>query len=307
MKTFEIKKRNSEEVACWVIDANGVCPNTVIDNSERVTLIVKVDGVSKITAASSFTTNGLYNPGKNTKLFGGMKPYENIEMIAIDQSSEFFAEWGIAGPDALPFYDVDNGVDCKAIAFGKYYYKVVDFHAFVSTFSFDAKGEISRSNVREYLRTETAGIIKSYLASAIANKDMRVCQSEIAEYCTDIKESINKHLVSKGIEIYNFTFSKLSYDLEHERKRSAIDNARMDVNINKVMNEGKKDDIGVEDAAADVQVKLIDAVGRANGHGAEKINAEAKNGATAAFCPRCGTKNENARFCKSCGEKLPNV
>ena len=298
MKTLEIKKRNSEEVACWVVDAKGTAPNTVIDNPERVTLVVRIGGSSKITAAASFTPNGLYNPGKNTKLFGGTKPYDDIEVIAIDQSSEFFAEWGVAGPDALPFYDVDNGVDCKAVAFGKYYYKVVDFHAFLATFSFDAKGEISRSNVREYLRTATAEVIRSYLSSAIANKDMRVCQSQITEYCEDIKENVNKVLASKGIEVYNFAINKLSYDLEHERKRGAIDNARMDVNIHKVANEGKKDDISVQDAAADVQVKLINAQGQAAG-------GAAVNGAVGTvFCPRCGTKNENARFCKSCGEKL---
>lgn len=303
MKALEIKKRNSEEVACWTVDATGVAPNTLVDNAERVTLILKVDGVSKITAASSFTPNGLYNPGKNTKLFGGTKPYENIEIIAIDQSSEFFAEWGVAGPDAIPFFDVDNGVDCKVVSFGKYYYKIVDFHAFVSTFAFDAKGEISRSNVREYLRTETAGIIKSYLTSAIANKDLRECQGQIADYCEDIKQAVNKRIECKGIEIYNFTISKLSYDLEHERKRSAIDNARMEVNINRVTNEGKKDDISVQDAAADVQVKLIDAHGRANAQGQAKVDV-AQNEAIPVFCPRCGTKNENARFCKSCGEKL---
>ena len=57
-------------------------------------------------------------------------------------------------------------------------------------------------------------------------------------------------------------------------------------------------DISVQDAAADVQVKLIDAHGRAGKNIDKEIPIQV------IFCPRCGTKNEDSRFCKKCGEKL---
>ena len=340
MSTIEIKKRSSEELACWRVDLpeKSVTPNTVIENSANLTLLVKVDGKSKICAKSSFTVHSLYTPGKTTKLFGGNKPYESVEIIAIDQSSEFEAEWGIAGPNAIPSHDAENDVDCKVVAFGKYFYKIEDYYSFFNTLPFDSKGRISRDSIREYLRGETTGIIKSYLSSALAGADLRSCQSMLGTYSEAMKREINKHLELKGLTVYNLVIDRLAYDVRHESVRGAMDEARLNVKYQKILvegkkvvNEGKMDDLSVREAEAKLGIMCQEADARdlesrsksyavrteADGNYEAKksgsyftpaketvIREERAPEDKVVFCSQCGTRNEGANFCKKCGARL---
>ncbi len=342
--TVEIKKRSSEELACWRVEVSEeLTPNTTIDNSANLTLLVKLNGASYFCGKPSFTLYSLEAPGKKTKLIGGNKPYKTAEIIAIDQSSEFSAEWGIAGPNAIPSHDIENDVDCKVVAFGQYFYKIENYYSFFGTLPFDSRGRISRDSIREFLRGETTGIIKSYLATVLAGMDLRDCQSRLTAYNDDIKREINKHLEVKGLTVYNFVIDRLSYDNHHGGIRSAMDEAKMGVKYQKILNEGKKavnegklDDLSVREAEIKLdimrqQAEAKDVEARSNAY-AVRTEAEGdymakKNGtffnnreprryedsrertrapreSEAIFCSQCGTRNEDATFCKKCGARL---
>lgn len=303
MNKIQIQKRSAEEVACWRVDAEGVCPNTKIETDGGITVVVRVDGKIGIQMKSEATVLSLIEPGKNTKLFGGNKPYDKVEIFAIDQSSEFNAEWGLAGDLAIPCIDKEFGVDAKAVAFGDYFYKIENYNTFINSLPFNKKGEITRDGVREFLRGESSGIIKAYLSGELMGKDIRSCQAKLADYCEDLKENINRKLYTKGVTVYNFVISKLSYEPQHEAKRKALGDAKINVAINHVGNTGKLDDLDVVRKAADIDIDYI----RANKAPAEPIDRAPKAPASAeyVYCSRCGERNvKGTNYCGKCGEKL---
>lgn len=306
MNKIQVAKRNNEEVACWRVDAQSVTPNTQIETDGTITVLVKANGKYGIQMRPSATVISLLEPGKNSKVFGGNKPYDNVEIFAIDQSSEFSAEWGLAGDEAIPCVDKEFGVDAKAVAFGNYFYKIENYNNFINVLPFNRKGEITRDEVREFLRAETAGIIKAYLSSEIAGKDLRTCQANIADYCEELKERINKKLYTKGITVYNFVVTQLAYEPLHEAKRRVMGDAKMSVAINHVGNKGRLDDLTVSRAKADIDIDYIKALN--NGEGKEKISKDNKEKPAATeyvYCSRCGERNvATNNYCQKCGEKL---
>ncbi len=156
MNVIEIRKRSSEEVACWKVDAAKLTPNTVIELESGLMAMLKVDGVLKMLSRSKATVFSVFNPGKEKKMLGGNKPYDKAEIVALDLSSEFTAEWGLAGEMAVPCFDKELNIPATAVAFGEYAYKIENQYDFLNAFSFDEEGEIKRESIREFLRTETA-------------------------------------------------------------------------------------------------------------------------------------------------------
>lgn len=299
---IEIKKRNFEELVCWKICGEDIAPNTVLESENGITLLVNADGKSKVCMKNSTTVFGLFNPGKTTKLIGGSKPYESCEICAIDQTSEFDAEWGLGGVNAIPCQDKEYGVDCSAVAYGNYYYKVDDFFNFYNSVPFGNNGELTKGDIREFLRSETTGIIKNYLASELMKKGVKTCQANISLYSAEIMEEINKHLESKGITVYNFVILKLDYEPRYKAQRAAINDTKMFVNLKKVANDGSRDDISVEsEKTSKVIVPLVRAVNDIEHKNKEKTDS----GNEYVFCSRCGEKNNKpSNFCYKCGEKL---
>ena len=307
MKTLEITKRASDKmnaVACWRVNAEGATPNTEVVNENGFTLNVRIDNVSKRTSSKLFTLNELLNPGKKTKLFGGNKPYGSVEIIVADQDSDFNAEWGFGGPTAIKAIDRElGGIACTIRAYGEYHFRITSYYDFMRSLSnstISENGEITRAAIRDHLRSECVDIIKNNLSAVLAAQDLIICQAHKTEYCEDIKEQLSEHLKSRGVEVISVVITGMEYDDEHQNLRNQRDKAKAGVIIGKIENEGKKDDISVQDAAADIQVKLIDARGRAGKNADKEIPIDV------VFCPRCGTKNEDSRFCKKCGEKLVN-
>lgn len=303
--TIEIKKRSSEEVACWKVAAEQVTPNTVVSAEQGVTVVLKINGQMKFIMGSegAKVVNSLFNPGKGAKLFGGNKPYENVEIYAIDQTSEFFAEWGLAGNMAIPSYDHENDVHCNVVAFGEYFYKIENFANFIGTFSFD-NGVVTRDDIREFLRAETAGVIKSYLTTKLNAYGLRKCQTMLEDFAEDLKDTINKHLDAKGLTVYNLVVLKLSYDPKHQSVIGIIDNAKLDVRVRQIRNVGDRDDLTVVRDAADIDIAIIRA------EQGTDVNTNNNNGNNnnsqghVIVCPRCGERNVNSNYCSKCGEKL---
>ena len=136
-------------------------------------------------------------------------------------------------------------------------------------------------------------------------KDIRSCQAKLADYCEDLKEKINRKLYTKGVTVYNFVISKLSYEPQHEAKRKALGDAKINVAINHVGNAGKLDDLDVVRKAADIDIDYI----KANKAPGEPVEPRAPRGPVNSgeyvFCSRCGERNvKGTNYCGKCGEKL---
>ncbi len=293
MDVIEIRKRNSEEVACWRVDASRLTPNTVIELESGLMVMLKVDGVQKMLSRGKSTVFGVFNPGKEKKLIGGNKVYEKAEIVALDLSSEFTAEWGLAGEMAVPCFDKELNIPATAVAFGEYAYKIENQYDFLNAFSFDDEGEIKRDSIREFLRTETASIAKAQLSAALSGCDIRDCQAKLPESASKIREALNRRLINKGIVVHSFVISQLRYAKDHQLKRVDLENANVEYATKAAINRGRLDDVNVDSAAADVDVKLIDAIGRANNGGGK--------GDKVKVCPRCKEPNPvNANYCHKC-------
>lgn len=302
MEKISIKKKTN--IACWKINCDGACPNTVVESEEGITLIIYVENERKITSKRSVTLNGLVNPGKDTKLIGGWKPYTSCEIYAIDMGTEFVSECGFAGPTAITCHDPDLDVDAKVVCVGTYNYVIDDFFSFIRALPMGEKKEFSKNDVREFLRSITAGTARSYIASKIAGRDLAYCQARIGEFEEDIKNELNRSFDSKGITVNSIQLS-LDYEPAHKAAREALKGAKVGVKIKGVVNEGRRDDISVAKAASEVDIGLIKAVKGGDNHDKkEHHNKEEKNNARI-FCSRCGEpNNSDSNYCKKCGEKL---
>ena len=87
MEKLVVKKK--EGIACWKVVSEGVCPNTVIELDEGVTLIVYVEGQRKMSAKRAFTIHSLLNPGKEKKLCLHVKNRkEEPNEMALERSTQ---------------------------------------------------------------------------------------------------------------------------------------------------------------------------------------------------------------------------
>lgn len=310
--TIEIRKRAN--IACWKRTLTDACPNTVIELDKGLTALVKIDGVSKVLTTERTVLNGLLHPGKGAKLIGGNKPYARCEIFVFDQSTEFQAEWGLAGSNALACRDFDfgktradgskEGIDCKAVATGSFYYKIEDFLGFANTVDLDDKGEISRDRIREELRAEVCAVAKTCLESYLTSAGLEECRGALLKIADEIKRKVIQILVQKGINVYNFVIEQLDYAPEHRVNRDRRTDIIVETSLSEIENQGKRDDIGVEALRAqNVTIPIMEAEAHkiAAEHG---VLADAKK-PEPKFCPQCGGKVwESNNFCQHCGAKL---
>lgn len=295
-----VLSRAKEEVVCWKEVYTDATPNTELEVGKGLTLIVNIDGQRKLCFKTT-TLHGLLNPGKTTKLFGGNKPYDKVTIYAIDQTSEFSAEWGLGGPNAIACKDKEYDVDCTAVAYGKYFYKVENFFDFTASIFTEDQDKITRDELREFLRDATTGLIKSCLAANIAKFGVEESRANAAKISEELRTSINASVASKGITVYNFSIVNLDYDEKHKADRNAISRAKMDGNITRVKNDTLRDDIDVMAAKVNrVDTPLIYAE-----QGIVGSSQASAAPVQIVVCPRCGEKNDSkVNYCSRCGEKL---
>lgn len=299
---IEIKKRSNEGVVCWRVNADKLTPNTEIIPDKGLTVFVTVDGETKMMLGRSYIVNALFHPGKGKKMVGGNKSFDKFEIYALDQASEFEAEWGIGGATAIPCRDFELDIDCTAVAFGKYRYKIESFANFKNSLNF-ASGEITEDDVREFLRTVTTEIIRGRLAAGLVGRPLE--KFDLAGCQAATLSDINKRLSAHGLTVSAFSIENLSYDRAHALLRAQLNGAKAGVAIGKVVNEGRRDDIDVEAKRVnEVVVPTMNAQGNLN----RSVNEPAKAYTPTRgviICPRCHTENEgDAIHCKKCGEKL---
>lgn len=295
MEKLVIKKKNN--IACWKVAAEEVCPNTVIELDDGITLLVKLGQERNVCGKTGITVFSLFNFGKKNKVLGGKKPYDNCEIYAIDTSTDFNSEWGLAGGKALNCKDPEFDVDAKAIARGTYQYHIKDYFAFAGCFSFDEKTDITRENVRDYFRTETENIVSPYLAPKVA-MGVENATAHIGEYSDEIKYRLNRHLAQKGVEVVSFGIDAIDYEPAHKVHRENLKNAKIGVTIKGVINDGRRDDISVDKEASEIDIGIIKAMNGASDEGT-------KGSAKKIYCSRCGEANDAAvNYCSRCGEKL---
>ena len=293
-----IKKRSSEGVVCWRVKANEVTPNTVIVPDKGITVLVTIDGITQ-PMDREYVVYSLFNPGKGKKMFGGNKPYSSCEIYAIDRSSEFQSEWGLGGPNAIPCRDMEMGVDCTAVCFGSYRYKIENFVNFKNAIPLDKNGAVTRDAIREFLRTETTDVIRAYLSSKIAGKNLPDCAKYFGAFQEDLKEEINRRLDSKGLTVYSFGIERLTYSPEHMAAVNAANKAKETNFVNHIVNKGVSEDIDLD--AKRVSNIIVPLKNAENGD-AKDVQSKKENGR---HCPRCYTENPaDALYCSKCGEKL---
>lgn len=307
-KRIEIKKRSSEGVVVWRVEAADVTPNTVIAPERGITLVITADGTTKVLARENLM-NSLFNPGKKKKLIGGNKPYKHCEIYAVDQSSSFEAEWGLGGPTAIPCCDSEIGVDCTAVAFGTYTYTIGDSLGFRTAMQLDKHGVITREEIREFLRSETTGLIRAHISAQIGGKDWKSWPTDYTDMLAILKKEINKQLDSKGLEVTNVSIMKLSYDAKQQAVRERVGAVKAEVYIKKIENSGKRDDVDVATGyVSGVVVPIINAEkGIAPGAGTAKKNDASKSddAPKTIRCPRCDTENPvGAIYCSRCSQRL---
>ena len=295
-----IKKRS--DVTCWKVDTDGVCPNTVITLDDGITLIIKLDAESTVCARSGVVLYSLFNPGKKFKLFGGQKPYENCEIYAVDTANDFSCEWALAGAAALACTDPEFGVDAKAIARGVYQHRIRDYLQFVRNFSFDISSDVTREDVREYFRDVAAKTASTYLAPKVFSLGVNGVQMHTAEYTEDLKYILNRNLAEKGVEIVSFAIDAIDYEPSHKEHREELKQAKIDVTIKSVVNDGRRDDISVDKDASEVGIGIIHALNGTRVAKEKKADTAEK---AKTVCPRCAEPNDaDANYCIRCGEKL---
>lgn len=310
MTTITIKPRRNEEVICWKVDATDAAPNTQIEIEGKMTAIISIDGEMHVQMGGTKSIFSHFNPGKTRKMIGGNKPYKKIQIYALDQSNEFLAEWGLAGDTAMPCHDRELDVDCNAVAFGTYAYRVENFINFVNTCLTGDDAELTRDDLREMLRGEVAAIAKSVLTQKLAIGDIRACSMHLTEFADEIKEQINKRLDSKGMTVYSFVIEKLDYDNQHKMIKGVFTGAELDLKLGKIKKEGALDDLDVESKATEIgntRIRAIKGTDSAAAKAAalpEKKAADALPAAHTIVCPRCGESNTNSNYCNKCGEKL---
>lgn len=322
MTEIKVEKRFRDEIVCWKVSAVGASPNTVLKPDVGITLIVKAEGgVQTLMGGKVSTIYGLFNKN-DKKIIGGNKPYpsESISIDAVDQNSFFDAEWGLAGPNAVKCFDPDFGVDCTAIARGKYKFVIDNYYSFVSSMPYADNGVITKSSVRDYLRTEASAVILSRIAALAASCDMIEAQTKILACAEEIKSDLNKRFVANGLTIMDFVIDCFDYSPEHTRNRARLNSAKMSTEITINENRGRFSD-------ADVLKKNVDAmmpfylaqnpeskiVYKTNGKTFstderdndcdDKKRGNADN--YVVYCSECGTKHKKGtNFCSKCGAKL---
>ena len=212
-------------------------------------------------------------------------------------ATEFKSEWGLAGPGAIPCFDGEFEVDAKAVCFGEFFYKIDDLFAFTKSLPLGEKNEISRDDVREFFRAQTAGVARSYLASKLAGRDLKECQAKLSAYSEEIMEQLNKSLESRGVTVYTFIVSNLDYEPAHKLNREKLKEAKIGVVIKGVENEGRRDDLSVDKEKSEIEIGYIKAK-------SGEDTADAVKSAKVT-CPRCGEENDaGTNYCRKCGEKL---
>ncbi|MBR2970896.1 MAG: SPFH domain-containing protein [Clostridia bacterium] len=305
MSVIEIKNRGAEEVACWRVKVAELTPNTVIETDGKVTVLVKIGNQTKVQMRQSSTVFGLFNPGKNKKFFGGDKPYEKFEIYAIDQSSQYNAEWALAGSNAMTTIDPDFNVEASVIATGNYYYTISNFYSFITAMAVGERGAITRDDIREFLRQESTGIFKKILAPVLMRSTINDCKANAERFVEKIKEEINNRLESKGIGVESVVINKFAYTPDHELKRNRLKDAKINNAIGSEQNKGKRDDIGVDKEQAFVEnIRETNALPKDVEAHAGKHDRADRDDKPVIICPRCGERNHGGNYCNKCGEKL---
>lgn len=298
MEKLVVKKRDN--IACWKVDAEGVCPNTSIELAGGITLLIKQGGKTAISSRSDVTFCSLFNPGKTTKLIGGKKPYDSCEVYAIDTSTDFQSEWGLAAGHAMKCKDPEFDVDANAIARGTYHYTIKDYFAFLNTFSFDKQTYYTRENVRDTFRDRTVNVVEPYLSSEVSAHGVDYANAHKGQYIEDIKFLLSRDLANSGLQVATFGIEKIDYEPAHLAHRETLKKAKIGVTIKGVVNDGRRDDISVDKEASEIDIGIINAL-KGNGKKSDDKEKDTKK----VFCSRCGEANTSSdNYCCRCGEKL---
>lgn len=297
-QSINIKKKKADEVVCWKEDASQLTPNTVINLETGLVAVIKVDGKRKVQTQSVATVFGLFNIGKNKKLFGGKKAYKGEnEICVIDKSSEFEAEWGFGEYNPIACRDLDFDAECEAIATGLYTYQISNYAEFLNAVPMK-NDQITRGDIREFLRNESAGVISAYLSEQLLRNGMTECKANIAKISDELVKRINAKIESKGLAVISVIIESLDYTSRWKKAHNLLHGVKVEGVIKGKQNDIERDNISLGEAENKVILPRIKAIGDATRQQAPRENGKV------VYCHSCGEQNVNSNYCKKCGAKL---
>ena len=236
---------------------------------------------------------GFQNPFRSDIYFVSTKQFTN-------------QKWGT--PNPITIRDKEYGA-VRVRGFGSYSFRVKDAYVFLSELS-GSGHSFSTQDITDHLRS----VLISGISDAIGESNLSVLDfaANLDELGNRVKESLNDHFKSLGLELVKFTIENLSLPEELEKA--------LDQNTAMMMRRGTTD-VEMRLAQADAireaaknpgMAGTMISAGMGMGMGANMgkmfsqiAEPSADNNAGKKFCPQCGAAvKPGAKFCPDCGAKL---
>lgn len=232
-------------------------------------------------------------------------------------TKEFIVKWGTKSPINLPAQGMPGGMPIRAN--GTFTFKVSDYVALI-----DQIAGVKQSYLVEDVRLRITAVLDQLLMKWIVKegKDMFNLQANSHSISKGIEEDLDMELHSTGISITGFNIISVTYPEEIQAMINKNASHSMVGDLGRYQQVSMTDGIASGrvkggGAASDMagmmmgmnvagqMMKQMEQAGNAGQPGtAGSGNTGTAGGASANFCPNCGTKTNGANFCPNCGQKL---
>ncbi len=236
---------------------------------------------------------GFQNPFRSDIYFVSTKQFTN-------------QKWGT--PNPITIRDKEFGA-VRVRGFGSYSFRVKDAYVFLSELS-GSGHSFTTQDITDHLRS----VLISGITDAIGESNLSVLDfaANLDELSTRVKEGLNDHFKSLGLELVKFTIESLSLPEELEKALDKNTALMMRRNTTDVEMRLAQADALREAAKNPGMAGTMIGAGMGMGMGAnmgkmfaEMSDPNAMNNNGGKFCPQCGASvGFKVKFCPECGAKL---
>jgi len=236
---------------------------------------------------------GFQNPFRSDIYFVSTKQFTN-------------QKWGT--PNPITIRDKEFGA-VRVRGFGSYSFRVKDAYVFLSELS-GSGHSFTTQDITDHLRS----VLISGITDAIGESNLSVLDfaANLDELSTRVKEGLNDHFKSLGLELVKFTIESLSLPEELEKALDKNTALMMRRNTTDVEMRLAQADALREAAKNPGMAGTMIGAGMGMGMGAnmgkmfaEMSDPNALNNNGGKFCPQCGANvGAKVKFCPECGAKL---
>ncbi|MBR4418970.1 MAG: SPFH domain-containing protein [Clostridia bacterium] len=236
---------------------------------------------------------GFQNPFRSDIYFVSTKQFTN-------------QKWGT--PNPITIRDKEFGA-VRVRGFGSYSFRVKDAYVFLSELS-GSGHSFTTQDITDHLRS----VLISGITDAIGESNLSVLDfaANLDELSTRVKEGLNDHFKSLGLELVKFTIESLSLPEELEKALDKNTALMMRRNTTDVEMRLAQADALREAAKNPGMAGTMIGAGMGMGMGAnmgkmfaEMSDPNAMNNNGGKFCSQCGANvGAKVKFCPDCGAKL---